>query len=131
MMAFCEQYTPEISAEAVVQSWLSRLYSNDNNLYILVTLDNTYKITGHMVIDALQQYGHTVIYCYQAQSDKNNDGTVAEGLEFMDKLMAERQASCCIFSTAKSTSAFSKKYGYKALRTVMIKCAEDDSSDSL
>ena len=131
MLAFCEQYTPEIPAEPVVQSWLQRLYSSDNNLHLIVTLNGNYQITGHMVIDVLQQYGHTVVYCYQAQSDKTNDGTLAEGLEYMDKLMAATQASCCIFSTAKSTAAFTKKYGYKILRTVMLKCAHNDSVDDM
>jgi hypothetical protein len=124
LTAFCEQHTPEIPAEPVVMSWLNRLFNGDQSLHIFVTLDSNYKITGHMVVDVQDAYGRKIVWCHQAQSDKGNTGILNEGLEYIDKLVEAVGADCSVFSVTKGIKGLEKKFGYRATRTVMIKCAE-------
>ena len=126
MIDFCEHYTPEFPAEPIVQGWLNRLYQGDKNLHILVTLDDNYKIVGHGVIDVQEAYGYRVVYCHQAQGDKNSEASLDLGVEYVTKLVNETNAYCSIFVVAKHVRSLEKKYGYKDVRTVMMKVAVDD-----
>ena len=129
MIAFCEQYTPEVPAEAIVTTWLNRLYNNDSNLHIHVTLDANYKITGHTVIDVQEAYGRKVVWCYQAQADKGNSTTLDEGVEYIEKLRSFVGADCSVFSVTKHVKGLEKKYGYKIARTMMIKYEGQDDAE--
>lgn len=126
MVSFCEQYTPEFPADPVVTAWLTRLYNSDNNLHIYVTLDNTYKITSHAVVDVQEAYGYRVIICHQAMGDKGHVHSIDEGLEYIDKLRTTVNAHCSLFTVTKHIKGLEKKYGYKIARTVMIKYEGDD-----
>lgn len=121
MVAFCELYTPELPAEPVVNTWLGRLYQGDNNLHILVTLDDNYKITGHGVIDVQEAYGYKVIFCHQVQCDKKSEASLDEGAEYVEKLASQVGAYCSMFVVAKHMNSLQKKYGYKSTRTIMMR----------
>ena len=127
LLLFCQQYTPELPAESIVAMWMSRLFQGDPNLHILVTLDDNYKITGHAVIDIQEAYGCRVVFCHQAQGDKNNTGTVDEGVEYVDKLVEQIQADSSCFVVTKHIRSLEKKYGYKVARTMMIKQRGDNN----
>lgn len=122
MIKFCEQYTPEIPAEPIVTTWLSRLFQGDSNLHILVTLDNSYQVKGHAVVDVQQAYGFTVVQCYQAHADKGYTSTLDEGIEYVEKLADFVGAKCSLFSVTRHMKGLEKRYGYKVVRTTMMKC---------
>jgi hypothetical protein len=128
MLTFCEQYTPEFPAHFIVSSWMNRLFSGDSNLHILVRLkEDSYKIIGHAVIDVQEAYGHRVVFCHQVQGDIANVSHVDEGAEYIDKLVAAVGAQCSVMYTSKHVKAYEKKYGYKSVRTVMMKCVSDEA----
>lgn len=127
MLRFCEVYTPELPAEPVVQTWLQRLFNNDLNLQIHVTLDANYKILSHAVIDIQEAFGQRVIYCHQALADKGNTIQINEAMELLDKLALEINASCIIFTVTKTVKGLEKKYGYTPIRTIMMKCVGGDN----
>ena len=126
MVAFCKLYTPELPAEPVVNTWLSRLYQGDNNLHILVTLDDNYNIIGHGVIDVQEAYGYRVIFCHQAQADRKSEASLDEGAEYVEKLVSQIGAYCSIFVVAKHMKSLEKKYGYKSTRTIMMRYASSE-----
>lgn len=121
LRAFCLEHTPEFPAEPVVNTWLQRLYNSDPTFHILVTLNDEYIITEHAVIDSQIAFGKTIIQCHQAELDKSNVANANEIMEYLNKLRAETNADCIVFSLAKYSKAFEKRWGYKIFRTVMIK----------
>jgi hypothetical protein len=129
MLKFCNKYTPEFPGESIVTAWLQRLYSGDNNLHILVSLDSQYKVTGHCVIDVMDAYGYKVVWCHQAMADKGNKTTVQEGLEYIDKLVIETNSVAAIFAVTNHIKGLSK-YGYTVTRTMMMKSAYLDNGDN-
>lgn len=121
MISFCNTYTPEFPAEPIVTSWLSRLYSGDDNLHMLVTFDKTYNITGHCVIDVQRASGYSIIFCHQLQMDKGNQVSLDEGMEYIDKLAIHVGAHCTVVNMSKGNKVLEKKYGYGTVRSVMLK----------
>lgn len=124
LLSFCNQYTPEYPAEPIVTHWLSRLYSGDDNLHILVVLDKSYSITAHCVVDIQHSATNTVIFCHQVQADKGSGGSIDEYMEYMDKLASSVNAHCICVNVAKHSKALETKYNYKTTRTVMLKYGE-------
>ncbi len=129
MYRFCQQYTPEVPAEDVVNHWLGRLYGGDDNLHILVTLDDKYRITGHCIIDIQNIHGKKIIFCHQAMGDRNNIPHISEGIEYIDKLAAEINAYCCVINTAKHIKVLEKKFNFNLTRSVLIKNYEGSEYD--
>lgn len=127
LLTFCAQYTPEMLAEPVVQSWLQRVYANDSSMHMIVTLDDTYNILAHAVIEIQQMYNQNIITCHQVQSEKNSVSAIVEGMEYIDKLATATDAVCTIVYMAKHTKAL-QKLGYDISRTVMIKKRGDDNA---
>ena len=118
---FCTEYTPEIPAQVIADTWMQRVYNNDNNLHIILDLDGQYNVLGHAVIDLQDHFGYKVVHCYQVQGDKK--GSMLEtafGMEYLDKLAASVGAYYTIFYVKKNIKAL-EKYGYKAARTAMLK----------
>lgn len=122
MLHFCTEYTPELPGEPVVSTWLNRLFSDDQDIHILVELNDNYQIIEHAVIDVQTILGYKVVYCHQVYRDKNNLASFDVGMEYIDKLRQQVGARCSMFSTVKHVQSLSKKYGYKVVRTVMMKC---------
>ena len=123
IVKFCEQYTPELPAQIVADAWMQRVYSGDNSLYILLDLDEQYNILGHAVIDIQNQFGYKVVHCYQAQAEIQKKSIVSLdfGFEYVDKLAAEVGAACTVFYVSNNVKGIERRYGYKAVRTVMMK----------
>ncbi len=49
------------------------------------------------------------------------------GIEYIEKLREFVGADCSIFSVTKHIKGLEKKFGYKTVRTVMMKCAVDET----
>lgn len=120
MVKFAEQYSPELPAEPVVNGWLSAVYAGDPRLHILINHDDHYRIYEHTVIEVVNSYGQNVVVCHQAQHDKANSDTFAEGDEYIKKLCQQVQAASVVLFMHKHTKAMEKKYGYKATRTMLV-----------
>lgn len=123
MVAFAQEYTPEFPAEPIVTAWLNRVYSGDEKMHVLVTLNEQTVITGHIVVEVQDVYGYRAVWCHQAQGDKGNNSTVDKGVEYVEKLCALTGAVCSLFTVVKNVKMLEKKYGYKTMRTVMVKSA--------
>lgn len=121
LTAFCAEYTPELPPSVVVNSWLSRLYTDDSNLHLLVTVDDDYSVVGHAVIDVQSVHSYKVVYCHQAQADKGYTSTLDIGVEYVDKLVAAVGAYCAVFTVTKHIKGLQKKYNYQLTRTMMVK----------
>lgn len=123
LLTFANKYTCELMGEPTVDLWLQRLFAGDQRLHILVELDpSTFKIIEHAVIDVQETApGQFIVVCHQVQHDKANLDTVAIGHEYMMKLAAEVNAQAIVFFMDKHTKSMEKKFGYKTVRTVMIK----------
>ena len=118
---FCEAHCPELPAQVFTDAVLTRLYTNDLNLHLLVTYDDMFKITEHAVIDVQTAYGNTVIHCHQLQRDKGSLDEMDKFMQYLDDLKAATNAVCISFSVTKNSTAYQKRYGYKIARTVMVK----------
>lgn len=118
---FCTRYTPELPASIFAGNILSRLYSGDDRLHILVDIDNDYKIKGHAILEVQQQSDCKVIFCYQAYGDRGTNVTLDQGMQYVDDLAAAVGAESAIFTVTQHSRVLEKKYGYKATRTVMVK----------
>ena len=125
MLSFCIAYTPEFPGEQIVQQWLSRLYSNDTNLHILITLDDKYQITQHSVIDIVEAYGDRVVFCHQTEIDRGSKTALDSVMEYLDKLMYESNAVCISAVVSKNVKVYEKKYGYTQSRVCIIKSRDD------
>lgn len=119
--AFCDAHTPEVPGDIVATAWLNRLFANDSSLYIIVRLSSTYDIIAHAVIDVQDTFGFTVLSVHQMQGDTKSKAALDIGMEYIDKLAAEVNARYTVFYTGRSTKAFEHKYGYKTVRTVLLK----------
>jgi len=117
---FCTKHTPEVPAGIFVNNILTRLYNGDDSLHVLVDLDEDYKVKGHAILEIQQQQGHKVIFCYQAQGDKHNV-TLDSGMKYVDDLAATVGAQSAMFSVTQHVKTLEKKYGYKAVRSIMVK----------
>ena len=130
IIKFCEQYTPELPAQVVADTWMQRVYNSDKNLYIMLDLDSQYNILGHAVIDVQDQFGYRVVHCYQIQGEKKSVAALDFGAEYLDKLAAEVGAACTVFYVKDNVKALEKRYGYHAVRTVMLKYYTDTQQDN-
>lgn len=130
--SFCIKHTPELPAEVAVNVWLSRLYTGDPNLHILVELDDKYNIIEHALIDVSSFLDLRIVECRQAQHDKPSISHAVELMEYLDKLREHENASCIIFSIAdgKHAKTFEKRHNYKILRTVLIKTPDLESEEN-
>jgi len=124
--SFCEKFTPEVPANVFAGNILARLYNSDDRLHILIDVDEDYKIKGHAILEVQQQGDCKVIFCYQAQGDKGTNITFDAGMRYVDELAAAINAHSAMFTAVQPSKAFEKKYGYKAVRTVMVKNYEQE-----
>lgn len=120
LVAFCEKYTPEFPAEAIVGGWLERLYKDDPTLYLLVDLEENYTIKGHAVIGIEHHYGEPIIHCYQGQGERSTVIGVGVFGEWVDKIAAQVGATKAGFFVEKSSKALTK-LGYHVARVYMLK----------
>lgn len=123
---FCDQYTPEIPGEIVADTWLRRVFDNDESFHLLVRLDTNYNVVGHAVIEVQQAYGFNIVFCHQAMGNTVNIAHIDEGIEYMDKLASSVNAKASVFVVTKGVSALQRKYGYKVSRTIMMKNYEEE-----
>lgn len=135
MIAFAKENTPEIPCEPVIRKWLERFYSGDDNIHILVKFNDNGEMISHGVIDIQEMYGVRVILCHQMAHDDikmtKADMSIAfaEAIEYVDKLRDTYDAVCSMITVAKNSKVYEKKYGYKVLRTVMIKVSSDGDQE--
>jgi hypothetical protein len=120
LVTFAATITPEIPPVSIIEYWLNRFYANDPSIQLLVELDNSYNIVAHAVVEIQHVANAVVICCHQYQSDKPDMARLDEFIEYGRKLKLEHNAACMMFTTAKNTKAYEKRYGFKAVRTVMI-----------
>lgn len=129
--AFCTKYTPEFPPEPVVNTWLSRLYNSDPTFHLLVNMNDKFEITEHAVVDVQVNFNLVTVQCHQAQLDKPSISHAVELMEYLDKLKAETNAVCIVFSIADSKHAktFEKRHNYTVFRTVLIKTSDNSESE--
>lgn len=120
MYKACVELNPEMPANAVVNAWLTQLYNSDPSMHVLVNLENG-TVTEHAVITINEAFGVRVVYCHHIVKDKPTKDNVAYYMEYLDKLKEQVNASLIAFSVAKNAKVYEKQYGYKSIRTVMIK----------
>lgn len=134
MIDFAKANTPEFPCEPVVRKWLDRFYSGDNNIHIIISTNDDGALTGHAVVDVQESYGIRAVLCHQAAHDKVNGDSVykgmAEAIEYVDKLRDTTDAACSMITVGKNSKVYEKKYGYKTLRTVMIKVSGELEEDN-
>lgn len=132
MVAFAKENTPEFPYEPVIRKWLERFYNGDDNLHILVKIDDKGEIVSHGVIDIQEAHGVRVVLCHQMSHDNVKMSKVdmlaafAEAIEYVDKLRDSSNAVCSMITVSKNSKVYEKKYGYKVLRTVMIKVSSEE-----
>lgn len=126
LAAFAETITPEIPAPSIIEYWLNRFYANDPSIKILIELNEQYAIVTHAVVEIQHVAGVVVICCHQYQSDKADLAKLDELVEYGRKLKLEHNAACMMFMAAKNTRAYEKRYGFKAVRTVMLEYGESN-----
>lgn len=127
---FASKHNPELPCEIAVNNWLSRLYNSDPLFHLLVTLNDKYEITEHAVIEVTPVYNVAVIQCMQCQLDRPSISHAVQLMEYLDKLKAETNAACILFSIhdAKHAKTFEKRHGYKVSKTMLIK-TDDEVQD--
>lgn len=123
LLTFANTYTCELMGEPTVDLWLQRLFAGDNRLHILVELDQaTFKIVEHAVIDVQETApGQCIVVCHQVQHDKPRLDNIGVGHDYMMKLAAEVGAQAIVFFVDKHSKAMERRFGYKTVRTVMMK----------
>lgn len=124
MVPLCVEYMPEEVARLLVSDWLNRLYSDDPSIHILINMnDENTAIVEHAVIEVQTALNGAVkiIMCHQCQHDKPLLSHIGEGIEYMDKLAVELNATCKMIYVSKHSKALEKKYGYHSVRTCMVK----------
>jgi hypothetical protein len=120
LTAFAAELTPEAPAGPIVEFWLNRFYSNDGTIQLLVELNQQYEIIAHAVLEIQHFAGIIVLSCHQYQSDKSDIHRVDEFVEYIRKLKHEIGAAFMTFTTVKNIKAYEKRYGFKAIRTIML-----------
>lgn len=127
MVAFAKENTPEFPAEIAVSSWLQRFYAGDEHIHIVVTFNDDGAIIGHALMEIQNLYNIRVLLCHQVQRDKGAGGKDDHdvGMEYIDKLRESTGAICSLVTVAKNSKVYEKRYGYKILRTVMIKVSDE------
>lgn len=125
MLKFCVQYTPELIAAPVVQSWLTRFYADDPSIHILYRLNDSAQLIAHALIEVQVAFGQHIVICHQQHHDKPNLAHLEEGMEYLDKLAQHLGALGTMVYVEKHSKAL-QKYGYKTTRLCMLKCAAND-----
>jgi len=120
---FCTKYTPEVPAEIVVNAWLNKLYTSDLRFHMLVHFDDNFNIIEHAVVEVQPAFNVMTVQCHQAQLDKPSISHAVQLMEYLDKLKAEVNAACIVFSMSDNryVKQFEKRHGYKVFRTILIK----------
>lgn len=130
MVAFATENTPEFPCEQIVMTWLQRFYAGDEDIQIIISTDATGNLTGHAVLEIQDRFGIRALLCHQACHDKGSGDKfhqgMAEAIEYVDKLRDTSGAVCSMMTVGKNAKVYEKKYGYKVLRTVLIKVSLDD-----
>jgi len=120
LTAFAADVTPEAPAGPIVEFWLNRFYSNDGSIQILVELNQQYEVVAHAVLEIQNLAGVVVLSCHQYQADKADLQRFDELVEYGRKLKQQIGAAFMTFTTVKNVKAYEKRYGFKAVRTIMI-----------
>ena len=123
-IAFAEKYTPEFPADIAVSAWMNRVYADDPAMHVIITLDNSFAITEHAVIEVQEVYGHKVVVAHQVYRSKPQKGFFEEGVQYVEALSETERANCSVFSASEHVKAIERKYGYTATRTLMVKFYE-------
>lgn len=125
MLEFAKVYSPELPGEFMVESWLARLYANDEYLHILVQVeDNPITITEHAVID-IHRYGtQCVVVCHQTQHNTPELKSFNVLVEYVDKLSSTINAHSAFFYTKEHIQAYSH-YDYLPVSTLLMKKYHD------
>lgn len=123
MLSFAQQYSPELPGEYLIESWLTRLYANDENLHILIELQEhpVLDIIEHAVIDTYSYGEMKVIVVHQNQHTVQSLEHLREGIEYVDKLAASVNARCAFFYANEHLKAYEHKFGYTPVKTLMMK----------
>lgn len=126
MLAFAKENTPEFPAEIAVSKWLQRFYGGDNTVHIIVDMNDSGELIGHAFIELQNIEGIKVLLCHQMAWQKGTakSADIDRGMEYLDKLRDNTEAVCSLITVEKNSKVYEKKYGYKILRTVMIKVSE-------
>lgn len=127
MVAFAKANTPEFPAEIAVSAWLERFYAGDDRMHIVVSFNDDGAIIGHALVELQTIHGIQAILCHQLSHEKGTASVtdINEGMEYIDKLRDTTQSVCSLITVAKNSKVYEKKYGYKTLRTVMIKVSDE------
>lgn len=120
MVAFARSLTPELPPEGIINRWLSRFYESDPLVRILVEMNEQYQITAHAIFEIQQAFGVIVISCHQYHTDKSNLANLDAVVAYYRDLKAKTGATCGTFMTEKGSKAYEKRYGFKAVRTIML-----------
>ena len=119
MYGFCVTYTPEIPPEPFINACLSAFYGGDDRIHIFVDIDNG-NIVAHGVATIEENYGVVTINGRQVEDDRKRGEFAGEFIEYLGKLRDEIGASCSIYNVSKNVKVHEKKFGYTAVRTVMV-----------
>jgi hypothetical protein len=120
MLSHAKKYASDFPAEGVIAGWLNRFYAGDPTVIILVDLDQ-YRIISHAFIELQMVGGYQVVMGHQFEVDSKHQGAFPAFMEYLDKLKAETNSYCICLQTAKHIKVYEKKYGYKAVTTLMMK----------
>lgn len=119
-LSFAQRVTPEIPAEEIITLWLNRFYLNDPFIKILVEVDEQYRIIAHAVFEIQRVASVVVVACHQYESDKPSPARLDELVAYGRDLKAKVNAYCATFMVEKGVKAYEKRYGFKAVRTIML-----------
>lgn len=122
LVAFNKKHCPEQQPEISVNNWLSRLYSNDPNLHILIVLEEgSYNILSHAVIDIIPHTESTMVVCQQLQHDRPDIASLDAGMQYIHNLARIVNAYSIIFFAERHSKAFMERYNFQTARTLMVK----------
>ena len=99
-------------------------------MLLLLVLDDTERVVGHLLAFIEDHYGSLVAYCYQAHLLPISDAAdrtaiIREGLDRYESWARQNGCAILAMATARSERAMARRFGFQKRFTIMVRRVGD------
>lgn len=119
--AMAEERASEMDPGQFTRSWMARLWARDPSIAVLIFLEPTGKLVGHVLAELCGDGVKKWVFVSQCKADGNVGDAVKRAMVIGDEWGAQRGATTMTMATHRSDAAWQRKYGLESHRQVLLR----------
>lgn len=121
LYAMAEERAAETDAGQFTRSVVARLWARDPSLLVLIFLEPSGKLVGHVVAEMCGDGVKKWVFVSQCKADGNVGDAVKRTMLIVDEWAGKLGATNMTIATHRSDAAWQRKYGLETHRYVMLR----------